>query len=74
MDAAIEFHYELTGTGWAECNISIGGSRCELTASYLSDALGDFASAIEDLLRWDTDARARFVEEPGEYRCGGLKS
>ncbi len=68
MEAAIEFHYELTGRGWSECSISIGGVRCEIAASYLSDALGDLASAIEDLLRWGTDARAIFVEEPGEYR------
>jgi hypothetical protein len=68
MGSDVEFHYELTGRGWSECSIAIGGVRCEVTASYLSDALGELASAIEDLLRWSTDARAIFVEEPGEYR------
>jgi len=67
--AAVGFHYELTGSGWSECRISIGGARCEVTASYLSDALGELASAVEDVLRWPgVDARAVLVEEPGEYR------
>jgi hypothetical protein len=69
MGSAVEFHYELTGSGWSECRISIGGARCEVTASYLSDALGELAFAVEDVLRWPgVDARAVFVEEPGEYR------
>jgi hypothetical protein len=69
MATAVDFHYELTGTGWSECRVSIGDARCEVTASYLSDALGELASAVEDVLRWPgVDARAVFVEEPGEYR------
>lgn len=43
MGSAGEFHYELTGTGWSEGSISIGGARCEVTASCLR--------AIEELLR-----------------------
>ena len=69
MSAEIDFHYELTGAGWSECRLAIGDVHCEVTASYLSDALGELASAIEDVLRWPgVDARAVFVEEPGEYR------
>jgi hypothetical protein len=69
MSSEVEFLYELTGTGWSECRLSIGDARCEVTASYLSDALGELASAVEDVLRWPgVDARAVFVEEPGEYR------
>ncbi len=64
----VEFHYELTGTGWSECRLRIGNTTCEVTASYLSDALGDLASAVEDVLRGYTDAQATFAEEPGEYR------
>jgi hypothetical protein len=68
MSAEIDLHYELTGTGWSECRVVIGESRCDLTASYLSDALGDLAAAVEDVLRWPgVDARAVFVEEPGEF-------
>jgi hypothetical protein len=69
MSSEVEFRYELTGSGWSECHLSIGDSRCEVTASYLSDALGELASAVEDVLRWPgVDARAVFMEEPGEYR------
>ena len=69
MSAEVEIHYELTGTGWAECRVAIGDERGELTASYLSDALGELASAVEDVLRWPgVDSRAVFVDEPGEYR------
>ena len=69
MSSEVDLHYELTGTGWSECRVSIGNSRCDLTASYLSDALGDLAAAVEDVLCWPgVDSRAVFVEEPGEYR------
>jgi hypothetical protein len=52
MPSEVDLHYDLTGTGWSECRVSIGDSRCDLTASYLSDALGDLAAAVEDVLRW----------------------
>jgi hypothetical protein len=69
MNAGVEFHYELTGTGWSECRVAIGDTWCQVTASYLSDALGDLAGVVEDVLRWPgVDARVVFVEEPGEYR------
>jgi hypothetical protein len=69
MSSEVDFHYELTGTGWSECRLAIGSSRCQVTASYLSDALEELASAVEDVLRRpDVDARAVFMEEPGEYR------
>jgi hypothetical protein len=75
MSSEVEFLYELTGTGWSECRLSIGDARCEVTASYLSDALGELASAVEDVLRWPgVDARAVFVEEPGEYRWRFLQA
>lgn len=75
MPSEVEFHYELTGSGWSECRFSIGEARCEVTASYLSDALGELASAVEDVLRWpEVNARAVFVEEPGEYRWRFLQA
>jgi hypothetical protein len=68
MNPKVAFHYELTGRGWSECRLAIGDLSCEVTASYLSDALGDLASAVENCLRGHTVARVSFVEEPGEYR------
>ena len=40
----------------------------ELTASYLSDALGDLLLAVWMLTEGEVDARCSWDEEPGEYR------
>ena len=54
--------------GWAECRIRVDAAAANLTASYLSDALGDLCSAVIALLRGEAQARVSFEEEPGEYR------
>ncbi len=56
------------GLRWAECRIRIGNQETSVTASYVSDALGDFAAAVCAILRGRRRARASFSEEPGEYR------
>jgi len=60
MAAGVQLHYELTGTGWSECRLEIGDVHRELTACYLSDALGDLAGAIEDVLRGRASTRGLF--------------
>jgi hypothetical protein len=60
--------YDLTGTGGSECFVEIGDQQAHLTASYLSDALGDLLHAVVALLRGGKEAGASFAEEPGEYR------
>lgn len=64
----MEFNYELVGTGWAAARIACDGETADLTASYLSDALGDLLLAAWTLTEGDTDARCSWDEEPGEYR------
>jgi hypothetical protein len=64
----MEFEYRLTGTGWAEARIGDDASHAILTASYLSDALGDLLEAIGLLLEGASEARCSWEEEPGEYR------
>jgi hypothetical protein len=64
----MEFEYRLTGTGWAEARIADDTSHLVLTASYLSDALGDLLEAIGLLLEGVSEARCSWEEEPGEYR------
>jgi hypothetical protein len=66
MPLAID--YKLTGTGWAECSISNGEQSCTVTASYLSDALGNLVLAAVALLRQFNALSFSFDEEPGEYR------
>jgi hypothetical protein len=64
----VEINYKLTGTGWAECTLHVDDAHVTVTASYLSDALDDLASAIAAALRGHPHSTARFDEEPGEYR------
>lgn len=64
----MEFSYRLTGTGWAEARIADEDSWATITASYLSDALGDLLEAVGVLLEGADEARCSWQEEPGEYR------
>jgi len=65
---SVRLRYELTGTGWAECEVEVGDQRVVATASYLSDALDELCRAVVELLRGEPSSRAAFDEEPGEYR------
>jgi hypothetical protein len=60
--------YELRGSGTAEAVISDERASVTLTASYLSDALGDLADATLALMRGADRSRFAWAEEPGEYR------
>jgi hypothetical protein len=65
---AVEISYDLDGAGWATCTIRVDDAIATVTASYLSDALDDLASAVAAALRGHPHATASFAEEPGEYR------
>lgn len=74
---SIRIDYRLTGTGWADCTVHVNGAAHELSASYLSDALGNLVLAAAGLLSGLHSASASFDEEPGEFRwvlehAGGL--
>ncbi len=77
----LQIDYQLTGTGWAECHVRYGESECLLTASYLSDALGNLVLAAAGVLGGMPSVAVSFDEEPGENRWviqiipsgGGLK-
>ena len=60
--------YRLRGHGWAEATISQDGPGVTLTASYLSDALGDLTAAVVALLGGAEEQMVCWEEEPGEYR------
>ena len=64
----MEFNYRLTGTGWSEARIADDLSWAALTASYLSDALGDLLEAVGTILEGAAEACVSWQEEPGEYR------
>ncbi len=60
--------YRLVGTGWIECDVRCNGQSVTISASYLSDALGQLAAAALLLRLGAPSARVSFEEEPGEYR------
>ena len=64
----ISLHYELVGTGWSECQLTIGDKSVQVTASYLSDALESLCAAVLAIANGKEKEYARFDEEPGEYR------
>jgi hypothetical protein len=64
----IAIDYRLNGTGWADCTLSSGDSKCELSASYLSDALRNLVVAATAVASGFHRVSFGFDEEPGEYR------
>jgi hypothetical protein len=67
MPGAEQFSYRPEGAGWSEGWLAIGDQFVDATASYLTDALGDFLRAVLDIARGEATARATWAEEPGEY-------
>jgi hypothetical protein len=65
---SVSFSYNLTGTGWSQCDLDVDGKTVVATASYLSDALRDLIAAVNRILGGELEATAAFEEEPGEYR------
>ena len=60
--------YRITGLGWSECVVSAETQSCTVTASYLSDALGQLilaASAVASLFGRVTFS---FEKNPGGCR------
>jgi hypothetical protein len=72
MSLLIEYH--LLGSGWAECKVQFGEASCEVTASYLSDALGSLVLAAVAVLAGAHSISFGFDEEPGEYRWSIVRS
>lgn len=64
----MEFTYRVTGNGWSRARIADDETWAELSASYLSDALGDLLEAVGLILEGAAEARCSWQEEPGEYR------
>lgn len=64
----LRFDYRLTGRGWSAATIADRETHAELTASYLSDALGSLARAVLGLLHGMEAVNVSWKEEPGEYR------
>lgn len=68
MTLTIDFNLE--GTGWADCIVQFNETKCEIYASYLSDALGSLVVCGVAVLAGVHSISVGFDEEPGEYRWG----
>jgi hypothetical protein len=65
----MDFSYRLIGSGWAEARIADQTTSAAMTASYLTDALGDLLSALAVLKRGESDSeRFSWDGEPAEFR------
>ena len=67
-EAHLSIACTFTGHGSARCSVTVGSTRQELRASYLSDALGDLVRAAAAMLKGADVVRCAFLEEPGEFR------
>jgi hypothetical protein len=64
----LRFQYELTGAGWSSATLANDDSEVRLSASYLSDALGNLISTVAMVVEGVSSASCSWDEEPGEYR------
>jgi hypothetical protein len=62
------FWFWVHGSGWAEAGIGDDVGHANLTASYLSDALGDLLYAVLRCANGAPEARCSWEDEPREYR------
>lgn len=65
MRPIFSFSYHLETAGWSTATVSDGERTVALTASYLSDVLGDLTRAVIALLRGAEQAILTWHEEPG---------
>ncbi|MFN7941118.1 MAG: hypothetical protein U0X73_05940 [Thermoanaerobaculia bacterium] len=68
MSESFRITYSLVATGWSKCIVESSDAHVELSASYLSDALGNLVlSGIAAASNFHS-VEFGFDEEPGEYR------
>ena len=68
MDNLLSIDYKLTGAGWSACTLEARSAHIELSASYLSDALGNMLLSATAIASGFRTTEFGFDEEPGEYR------
>jgi hypothetical protein len=61
----VQISYDIVGAGWAKCTIRVDDACATVTASYLSDALDDLASAVAASLRGIRTRRPRLRKSQG---------
>lgn len=61
----LSFSYHLDTAGWADATLADGARHVDLTASFLSDALGDLTRAVVTLLQGADYVVFAWLSEPG---------
>tara|TARA_R110002111_G_C5979336_1_gene370953 strand:+ start:1299 stop:1802 length:504 start_codon:yes stop_codon:yes gene_type:complete len=68
IETHFKLDYKLPSYGCARCEIELGTQQAIVTASFLSDALGQLVTATLQLRQGSYMSFASFDEEPGEFR------
>jgi hypothetical protein len=62
-----DFNLALDAPGWADPVIESDGARLQMTASYLTDALGDLMGALLQLVNGSSSAQCCWAKDPGNW-------
>jgi hypothetical protein len=68
MNNQLSIAYRLAGAGWADCTLESDGTSAKVSASYLSNALGNLVLSAVAVASGFRITEFGFDEEPGEYR------
>jgi hypothetical protein len=68
MNNQLSIAYRLAGAGWADCTLESNGTSAKVSASYLSNALGNLVLSAVAVASGFRITEFGFDEEPGEYR------
>lgn len=63
-----DFNLLRSAPGWADPTVDVGGTSLVMTASYLTDALGDLLGALMLLVNGRSVAFCEWDQEPGGWR------
>jgi hypothetical protein len=68
MNDQLNITYTLAGAGWADCTLECDGRGVKVSASYLSNALGNLVLSAVAVASGFRVVEFGFDEEPGECR------
>lgn len=63
-----DFNLARDAPGWADPVIEDGDARLEMTASYMTDALGDLLNALIQLVNGRGEAECNWTQEPAGWQ------
>lgn len=67
-DMRFDFGLASDAPGWADPSLNVDDQTVRMTASYLTDALGDLLNALILLVNGSPEARCEWTQEPGGWQ------